>query len=173
MDMGAHLIDLLEMFFGSIRQVNCVVDSLVHRYRSEDAAVALLSFENGAMGTIDSFFCIPDASTRNALELYGSQGSILARNTLGQEASGQMTFFPGDVRDGYNAQQERAGTCGEPVEPPPVNPYLAEIEDFSQAILEGRRPAADAAIGLRNQRVLAACYKSARLGRAVAIPPDR
>jgi predicted dehydrogenase len=173
MDMGAHLIDLLEMFFGNIRQVNCVVGGLVHPYRCEDGAVALLSFENGAMGTIDTFFCIPDASTQNALELYGSRASILARSTIGQEAGGQMVFFSGDVHETYDAQQERAGTGGEPVTPPPVNPYLAEIEDFSQAILEGHRPEVDAAIGLRNQRVLAACYESARLGCAISIPRDR
>jgi len=172
MDMGAHLIDLLEMFFGNISQVSCIVGSLVHGYRCEDSAVALLAFENGAMGTIDTFFCVRDASTQNALELYGSQASILARNTIGQGASGQMLFFPGDVQEKYEAQQQRAATGGEPLSPPPVNPYLVEIEDFSQAILDNRRPAVDAACGLRNQRVLAACYESARLGRAVAISSD-
>jgi predicted dehydrogenase len=169
MDMGAHLIHLLEMFFGRISQVNCFTGNLVHPYRAEDSAVALLSFENGAMGTIDTFFCVPDASSRSALELYGSSASILARNTIGQGASGEMRFFAGDVREAYDAQQGRAGTEGEPVAPQPVNPYLAEIEDFSAAILESRRPAVDAEAGLRNQRVLAACYESARLGRAICI----
>jgi predicted dehydrogenase len=169
MDMGTHVIDLLEMFFGKISQVSCFTGSLVHPYRSEDGAVALLSFENGALGSIDTFFCIPDACTVNALELFGSCASILARNTIGQGACGEMLIFSGDAREAYNAQQQRAGTGGESVVPPPVNPYRAEIEDFSAAILEGRRPAVDAEDGLRNQRVLAACYESARLGRAVSI----
>jgi predicted dehydrogenase len=50
-----------------------------------------------------------------------------------------------------------------------VNPYRAEIEDFSQAILDNRAPAVDALIGIRSQRVLAACYESARTGCAVDV----
>ena len=54
-----------------------------------------------------------------------------------------------------------------PINPPPVNTYRAEIEEFSQAILEDREPSNSAALGLQSQRVLAACYESARTGRAL------
>lgn len=65
-DMGVHCIDLLEMFFGPVVSVSCRIGILVHSYRSEDSAVAMLAFENGVLGVVDAFFCIPDESSHNA-----------------------------------------------------------------------------------------------------------
>ncbi len=68
MDMGGHCIDLLEMFFGPIRAVGCFTNRTVHDYASEDSAVVSLSFENGALGVVDTFFCMPDEASENRLE---------------------------------------------------------------------------------------------------------
>jgi predicted dehydrogenase len=167
MDMGGHCIDLLEMFFGRVRAVNCVISRTVHHYKAEDSGIATLMFENGAIGMVDAFFCIPDEASRNVLELYGSQGSILARGTIGQGDEGRMTAYLKADSSGYDAQQIRSSGSGIPIKPMPVNMYRAEIEEFSQAILDGREPANGARIGLQSQKVLAACYESARAGKTV------
>jgi predicted dehydrogenase len=169
MDMGGHCIDLLEMFFGKVAKVSCVIGNTIHNYRSEDSAVATLFFENGALATVDTFFCIPDAGSKNALELYGSKGSILAQGTIGQGPAGKMVaFLEGDDR-GYDAQQARAADQGIAIEPKPANTYQAEIEEFSQAIIEDRPPKIGGELGLRSQKILAACYESARSGQAVEV----
>lgn len=167
-DMGGHCIDLLEMFFGRVTAVSCFVKRLVQSYASEDAAVATLQFDSGAIGVVDTFFCIPDQSSQNRLELYGSQGSILARGTIGQGARGEMTAYL-EAAGGYDAQQARAAGEGLVIAPEPVNMYRAEIEKFSQAILDGREPANHAQLGLQSQRVLTACYESAHSGCVVAL----
>jgi predicted dehydrogenase len=169
MDMGGHCIDLLEMFFGPVKAVSCVIRNSVHKYKSEDSAVAMLTFKNGAIGTVDTFFCIPDNSSKNILELYGSQGSILARGTIGQGSAGEMTAFLEGAAGGYDAQQARSASAGIVISPEPVNTYRAEIEEFSQALLDKRQPLNNAAIGLQSQKVLEACYKSARTGKTVEI----
>ncbi len=169
MDMGGHCIDLLEMFFGKVAKVSCLIGNTIHNYRSEDSAVATLFFENGALATVDTFFCIPDAGSKNVLELYGSKGSILAQGTIGQGPAGKMVaFLEGDGR-AYDAQQARAADQGMTIEPQPVNTYQAEIEEFSQAIIEGRLPRIGGDLGLRSQKILAACYESARSGQAVKV----
>ena len=169
MDMGGHCIDLLEMFFGEVRAVNCVIHRAVHGYESEDSAVVTLLFANGAMGMVDVFFCIPDEASRNVLELYGSQGSILSAATIGQGERGEMVAHLKDGVSGYDAQQSRTAGGATPINPAPVNMYRAEIEEFSQALIEGREPTINAWIGLHSQKVLAACYKSARLHRQVVV----
>jgi predicted dehydrogenase len=169
MDMGSHCMDLLEMFFGKVKIVSCFINNNVHSYKSEDSAVVSMLFENGAMGTVDTYFCIPDNSSKNILELYGSKGSILAKGTIGQGASGEMIAYLEGESVGYNAQQARNAEEGLPVNPAPVNTYLAEIEEFSLAILENREPVNNFTIGLQSQKVLAACYKSARTGKVVEI----
>lgn len=169
MDMGSHCIDLLEMFFGKIKAVSCFINNSVHSYKSEDSAVVSLFFENGALATVDTFFCIPDNSSKNVLELYGSKGSILAKGTIGQGASGEMVaFLEGDNLD-YNAQQIRNAGEGLIINPTPVNTYQAEIEEFSCAILENREPKNNAILGLQSQIILTACYASAKTGKTVRI----
>ena len=168
-DMGGHCIDLLEMFFGRVTKVSCFINNTVHDYKSEDSAVVALAFENGAMATVDTFFCIPDNSSKNVLELYGSTGAILAKGTIGQGAAGEMTAFLESASAGYDAAQARAAAAGLAISPAPVGTYQAEIEEFSNAIIENRQPYNSAELGLQSQKVLAACYKSARTGKAIVI----
>jgi len=169
MDMGSHCIDLLEMFFGRARSVSCFISNIVHAYKSEDGAVVSLFFENGALGTVDTCFCIPDNSSKNILELYGSGGSIIARGTIGQGPAGEMTAYLDSDSSGYNAEQERNAGDGILINPVPKNTYLAEIEEFGKSILENRKPSNSFVPGLRSQQVLEACYKSAKTGKVVDI----
>ena len=48
--------------------------------------------------------------------------------------------------------------------------YRAEIEDFSQALLDGKDTGESAEAGLHSQKLLAACYQSARSGREIPLP---
>ncbi|MHC4693270.1 MAG: Gfo/Idh/MocA family protein, partial [Planctomycetota bacterium] len=166
-DMGGHCIDLLEMFFGKVSRISCFINNTVHDYKSEDSATAMLFFENGAIGTVDTFFCIPDNSSKNVLELYGSKGSILARGTIGQGPAGEMVAFLEQEGKAYDAQQVRAETEGMVISPAEVNTYQAEIEEFSQAIIDDREPQISAEAGLRIQKIIDACYKSAKFGKVV------
>ena len=157
-DMGNHCIDLLEMFFGPVKKVSCFVNHAVHAYASEDSAVVLLQFANGATGMVDALFCIQDSSSKNALELYGSEGSILATGTIGQGSAGEMTaWLPRNPAQGIS------------ISPEPKNIYRAEIEAFGETLLEGKPNVLSAERGLRSQRIIAACYESARTGKAIHV----
>jgi predicted dehydrogenase len=167
MDMGGHCIDLLEMLFGPVQSVQCWTGHTVHGYASEDSALATLRFQNGALGVVDAFFCIPDEASQNRLELYGSLGSILAKGTIGQGDEGEMIACLKQTATGYDAQQGRASENGVAIQPPPINTYRAEIEEFNQAIIDNREPLNHAGLGVQSQRVLAACYESARSGKTI------
>jgi predicted dehydrogenase len=168
-DMGGHCIDLLEMFFGKIAKIGCFTNNTVHDYQSEDSAAAMLFFENGALGTVDTFFCIPDNSSKNVLELYGSKGSIMAKGTIGQAPAGEMVAFLEQDGNDYDAQQARTEAQGIVIAPEPVNTYQAEIEEFSQAIIDNREPVISGELGLRSQKVLTACYESAKSGKVIEV----
>jgi len=169
MDMGSHCIDLLEMFFGRAKKVCCLTGNLVHGYRSEDTAVVLLEFGNGAKGVVDNLFNVPDESSKNRLELYGSRGSILAEGTIGQSEAGEMIAYREESDKGYDAQQARTAMKGVRIAPEPVNMYRAEVEAFSQAVLDNTTPPLDGELGLWNQKVLAAAYESAATRRTISL----
>ena len=169
MDLAAHCLDLLEMLFGRIGRVSCSIANHIQAYRSEDTALVLGEFESGARGMVDALFNVPDASSRNRLELYGSLGSILAEGTIGQGETGEMvSYLETEARD-YEAQQTREPGKTTPINPAPVNLYRAEVEAFSQAVLDDTVPPVSGEDGLRIQKVLAACYESAAAGRAVHV----
>ena len=169
MDMGSHCIDLLEMIFGEVKSVISYNDNFLHAYKSEDGSLTTLLFKNGAIGTVDTFFCIPDNSSKNVLELYGSKGSIIAEGTIGQGNKGNMTAYLENDDVDYNANQIRNNSSGLKINPEPENTYLSEIVDFSNAVIENGQPSNDAETGLRIQKIIAACYESAKSGKYVEI----
>jgi len=171
MDLGGHCLDLLEMFFGPVAAVTARICRRVHSYQPEDGAIIALEFENGALGSVDTFFSIPDTACENALELYGSRGSVLARGTIGQGSSGTMSALLSGGDTGYDARQDRS-IVSQPICLAPVNTYCAEIEEFSGAVLEHREPEISGKLGLHSQRLLSACYLSARSGSPVRIHGD-
>lgn len=169
MDMGSHCLDLLEMFFGKTTAVQALTGRLVHDYASEDSAVALLRFESGAIGVVDCCFNIPDASSKNVLEVYGSSGSIRCEGTVGQGPGGTAVMsLEGDAGD-YDAQQQRTEEGDQVMEYDEVNTYRCEIEEFSRAIEEGADPPVSYEDGIWNLRVCLAVYESAESGRVVAL----
>lgn len=169
MDMGGHCIDLLEMYLGKVKNVSCFTNNNVHDYLSEDSAVATLFFESGAIATVDVFFCIPDNSSKNILELYGSNGSILAKGTIGQGEAGEMEAYLEEESTGYDAAQNRNTSSSKVLNPQPMNTYLAEIEEFNSAIHENRKPTNNAEVGFSNQLILTACYESAKTKKIIEI----
>lgn len=173
MDLGGHCIDLLEMFFGKVRRVSCFAAHLVHAYASEDSATVLLEFEGGAHAVVDAFFNIPDAASRNRLELYGAKGSVLAEGTIGQTSAGSLTAYLEEAAAEYDAGQQRADDGGITIAPEPVNMYQAEVEAFSAAVQAEEDNVFTGANGLWSQKVLAACYESAHRGVAIAIDDDK
>ena len=172
-DMGSHCIDVLETIIGSkVEEVSCFTDTLVHHYPVEDTAVAILRFDNGAQGVVDNCFSIPDASSKNRLEIYGSKGSILAEGTIGQLPGGEMWAYREKETKGYESQQVReASSTKVEIKLVPINMYQAEIEDFSRCIEEDSTHSITGEDGLWSQKVMLACYESARAGQSIKIKP--
>ncbi len=168
-DMGSHCIDILELFFGKARKVSCFTANRVHDYRSEDTALVILEFDNGAQGMVDSLFNVPDLSSKNRLEVYGSKGSILAEGTIGQGDAGEMIAYFSETDENYDSQQTRMENGFTIITPIPVNTYRAEIEAFSKSVLNDTPPPIDGEAGLWSQIVVEACYRSAKTGEAVIL----
>lgn len=162
-DMGSHCLDLLEYILDSkIETVSCFADNVIHKYKSEDSSLVTVRFKNKAHGIIDSYFNIPDNSSKNRLEIYGTKGSLLAEGTIGQSSDGEMIAYLEETPKGYDASQIREIKGGIKIEVPFVNIYQAEIEAFSSAIEEDKEPPVSGEIGLWNLKVIEACYESSK-----------
>lgn len=169
-DMGSHCIDLLETILDSkVAEVSCFIGNLVHDYASEDTAIMTVKFQNGTLGMVDASFAVPDASSKNRLEIYGSKGSILAEGTIGQSELGDMKAYLEEGDKGYEAQQKRDASGGIEIKPTAINGYKAEIEGFCKAIETGCKEPVSGEDALWNLKLMQAAYESAKTGKVVKL----
>ena len=170
-DMASHIYDLFQWMLESpIVEITALCDTTVHKYPVEDSATTLARFANGCHAVIDAFFNIPDDACLRVMEVYGSAGSILAEGTIGQGGGSMRACALGEV-GGYDADQKRSASSGfREIKPGRYNMYRAEIEAFSQAVLDGE-PVAINSIpdGVRIMELVAAAYRSAETGRRVKV----
>jgi predicted dehydrogenase len=172
-DMGSHCLDILEWILDSpIVEVFAFHDRLVHPYDVEDTSTTVLRFANGAHGIVDNYFNVPDEAAKNLLEVYGTQGSILAQGTIGQDPTGTFTSYLAPQGRGYSANQVRdthSGVKAETHKYEGIPMYGTIVKLFSQAIEEDGEPPVPAEVGLHNLRVIMAIYEAAHSGRPVKI----
>lgn len=163
-DMATHLYDLLSWFAGPVRRVVATVNTLVQDYKSDDASTTLLEFKSGAQATVDCFYCIPDEASRTRLEIYGSQGAVLAEGTIGQSVGGVLEILETSAPAGYDAQQSKDVARKFQKTPfPKINPYTAECEYFADCILQRRAPSLnDGKNALRIAELTDKAYRSAK-----------
>lgn len=79
-----------------------------------------------------------------------------------------MAFYPRLQGKRSDAQQNREGHLGIALQPP-VHTHRPEIEEFGQAILEGRECRLGGSKGLQSRKILEGCYESANTSRTVVI----
>ena len=75
-DLGAHVIDLARYLVGEIATVSALTATFQPGREVDDAFEAAVSFEGGAIGTIEATRFAPGRKNGFAWEINGSQGSI-------------------------------------------------------------------------------------------------
>ena len=172
-DMGTHCLDLLEWITGAtIVETAAFQDLLTHKYptRIEDTSTVLVRLSNGAHGIVDNYFNLPDAATRNSLELHGTKGSIIGRGTIGQDPTGQLFSILQEKETQYDASQVRnVEAARQEYRLEGAGLYGQMIETFSRCILEDREAPVGLEDGRRSVAVTLAIYKAARERRVVRV----
>ncbi len=141
MDLGSHLIDLLSWIAGPISSLHAITNTQLFSYKADDSATLVLRFSSGAHGVVESYFSFPDQVGGGILEIVGTEGRILATDTIGQAGAGSVTwqFFPAQA--GYAAQQDNPPATQEKRDDfPGCDLYAAQLDYFSTAILNNTLP---------------------------------
>ncbi len=161
MNQGIHSVDLMLWLAGPARSVSGLAATQTHRIEAEDLALAIVSFEGGAFGTIMASTSIQPGFSP-ALNLYGEKGTI----KLEGAAIAHWTV-PGIDRPEPAPQAASAG-----VRDPKLashRHHLLQIEDVLQAIEHGRPPAVPGEDGWRAVQLVEGVYRSAASGVAVRL----
>jgi predicted dehydrogenase len=175
-DIASHSIDLARHLVGEITEVSGLLETFVKErplpegqgmgpVDVDDAALALVRFANGAIGTIEGTRFAPGRKNHNRFEVNGSRGSLafdlerMNELELYEETgpeSGFRSILTTDPSHPYVAAWWPPGhILGY------EHTFVHTVHDFVQAVASGGRFSPDFEDGLVNQRVLDAIERSA------------
>ena len=149
-DMGTHMFDVLIGLLGMPASVYARCGNQVHDWDVEDGASVLMAMPDGAQVTAS--FHWSSKTWRHEFEIVGSEAKVHWH----PYDSGQVILTRGRQVD-------------ELVLPPADNVHAPLVEDFVQAIQEGRQPACPLTEAARTNTLVDAVYHSAAVGREVAL----
>jgi UDP-N-acetyl-2-amino-2-deoxyglucuronate dehydrogenase len=170
MNQAIHSIDLLQWFMGAVKSVYASTDTLVHRIETEDVAVAVLRFANGALGTIAATTgAYPGAATH--IEILGDRGSAILENDelvflhLARDDKEEVGSYGTQGQITRHAAQQ-TGTAQNPGALSSTS-HALQIADMIRAIREDGTPLVDGYEGRKPVEIILAIYESARAHREV------
>jgi predicted dehydrogenase len=141
MDFGCHRIEVLLNLFGRINGIQAFTDRLRFEREVEDTSAAFFKFETGARATLTVTHTVMEG--QDTLDIFGTAGSI---------------HVP-VLNQGLLRLSTAAGETTE-VHPPHANLQQPLIEDFAQAVIEGREPAVGGETGRKVARIEAEIYRT-------------
>jgi predicted dehydrogenase len=170
MNQAVHSVDLLTWLMGPVVEISAHTATLAHqRIAVEDTATATLRFANGALGVIEATTAAYPGYLKR-IELHGSQGTAVL-----EEEDIKVWDFAKKARGDDAVREQMAqtrSTGGGAADPKAIghHGHALQMADFVKAINTDRVPAIDGHEGRRSVEIILAIYKSAELGKAVALP---
>ena len=174
MNQSIHSVDLLQWLMGPVKSIYAYTDTLVHHMETEDVAVAVLRFANGALGTIAATTgAYPGVTTR--IEVFGDQGSAVIENDrltylhLASEDTEEVGAYGVDPKK--RGAEVAVGQRGGAQSPTSISwaTHALQIADMIRAIREDGTPLLDGNGGRRPVEIILGMYESARIGKEVIL----
>jgi len=158
-NIGAHPVHAARSLFGTepTEVFALTVPGTDARFGSSEAAVAAtMRFGPEQLAT---FYCGFDSAATHSVRMVGTLGELVLENPYDLEASRTL------IASGNGAREARRFEPGDP--------FTAELQYFSDCVLENRRPEPSGADALADVRVIEALRASIELGRPVALEPPQ
>jgi predicted dehydrogenase len=160
-DQGVHVLDLLQCFLGTPREVVCITQTAFWPIGSlEDNAFALLRYSNGAAASLHTSW----TQWKNlfSLELFGRDGYLTVEGLGGTYGTEVLTI--GRRRpEGGPPEIEQSSYSG------PDESWRLEWEDFVGTLVRGSPYQGTPEEGVATMKVLEALYQSARTGQPISV----
>jgi len=165
MNQCIHGIDLLRWMMGDeVEEVYGVARQRFHGYlECEDVGMAVVKFNNGAIGTIEGTTNVYPKNLEETLYLFGQTGTVKLGGTSTNHID-VWDFADERVVDAKNKglQEVTSNVYG--------NGHTALYADMINAVQHDHRPYVDAVAGRNALEMVLAVYQSAFIGKPVKLP---
>ncbi len=173
MNQSIHTIDLLQYLMGPVEEIHAYADRLNHeRIEVEDAAVAIVKFQNGGLGTIvGTTAAYPGLTAR--VEVFGTRGSAVIDADMLTHLYHQEVPVEGMK---YSVKAENLATTAKAAITGAADPaalssaHRLQFLDMMDAVRNHREPAVTGEEGRKPLEIILAIYTSARTGKRVTLP---
>lgn len=169
-NQAIHFIDSLLWIMGGAESLCGTWRNITRQdvMETEDTAVAMLQFNNGAIGTLEAT-CGSNINWEPTLSIHGSEGGIEMRHNK----LVKVAFKDQCTADSIHAQfaecrKKQAEQLGKSYY---GTGHAAQLADFVQAVRDGRQPAVSGHSAARTVQAVLAIYQSQRTGTWVKLPP--
>lgn len=165
--LGIHLMDLFLWLYGSWREVTAQIDTLDRNIDVEDIAMAIVRFENGALGSIVNSVLSPRQESYMRLDFQRATAEV---STLYRYNNDHWRFTAVDGEDSeavLNSLKRIPGSV-------PGN-HAAQLSDVLDSLDRGERPPVSGEESRSTLEFIASLYKSAHTRAPVtrgSITPD-
>lgn len=165
MNQCIHGIDLLRWMMGNeVDTVYGVTRQQQHHYlEAEDVGMAVVTFKNGAVATIEGTTNVYPQNLEETLYLFGENGTV----KLGGKSTNNIDVW--DFKDETEADKENKG-LEEQTSNVYGNGHTSLYADMIEAINTNRQPYVDAVSGRNALEMILAIYKSMKTGVPVKLP---
>ena len=165
MNQCIHGIDLLRWMMGNeVEEIYAQTRQQFHDYlECEDIGMAVVSFKNGAVATIEGTTNVYPKNLEETLYIFGENGTV----KLGGKSTNNI-----DVWDFVDETEADAANKGleEAASNVYGNGHISLFADVVDSIENDREPYVDAKAGRAALEMILAIYKSAAEGRPVKLP---
>ncbi|MGW8182272.1 MAG: Gfo/Idh/MocA family protein, partial [bacterium] len=163
MNQAIHTVDLLLWLLGSVKCVTALARTQLHKIEVEDTAVAVLEFENGALGTFEASTSAFPGQPRK-LFVSGSEGTVYLEHDR---------IVSVDLHSTQESETKPEVSSRNLSESSPVvsnvTGHREILRDFIEAIQLDRPPLCDGNEGRKSLELVEAIYRSAREGSPVSL----
>jgi len=180
LDLGSHILDLIQHFIGPLRIVDCSTHiayadrplpgepARTARVEAEDAVFLTVRAENGALGHIEASKIATGAADELRFEIHGSRGALRFNLMQPNFLCAYDQTQPASQR-GWRALETVSSYPPPAVAfPPPkmtvgwLRGHLACLHNFLSAVAEGRPANPGLEVGVQLQYLMAEAYEKAQ-----------
>jgi UDP-N-acetyl-2-amino-2-deoxyglucuronate dehydrogenase len=171
MNQGVHYIDQLQWMMGPVKSIIARTGTLNHDIAVEDVGLGLISFANGALGTIQGSTAVyPGLPER--LEISGTEGTAIVEASKVKvwefkDEKGEVGSYGAKVK----TDDAQGGATGA-ADPAAISwaGHRHQMIDLLAAIEEDHDPAITGEEARKPLEIILAIYKSAQTGQEVTLP---
>jgi predicted dehydrogenase len=161
-NQASHHIDVLQWMMGGIESVTAMTATRLVKIEAEDTGVAILRFQDGALGVIEATTATRPKDLEGSISLLGEKGSVV----IGGFSMEKLLTW--EFSDKKPEDETIFETHGENPKDPAWN-HSEYLKNVVETIQSGKKALVDGLEARKSLELINAVYESAETGREVAL----